>query len=255
MLHRTIALFALLLSAAACSTQDIGLLKGAELKQSLVGTYAVHDRVASVSTLPGLGEYEMLGHYYGISVIEAAGESLQIRQTYCFGNVDWDGPVEIIMSPEAIASTPPFEAELAIDDSADRATVSRPLLEVGVGFNRSADNGALPTDLDDERRVDSDNDGNPGVTVQMEGPVSGDIYVVRIERNQWQAKVEADGALSGLIQDTSEQLILDASDPVLMLEIEDVPDPDPTKSTVRLVQVDPAFTCEDLADTYQDLDL
>ena len=48
-------------------------------------------------------------------------------------------------------------------------------------------------------------------------------------RNRREASLRADGQLIGSTSDTSEQVILDASDPVLMLDIEDVPDPNPPR--------------------------
>lgn len=99
--------------------------------------------------------------------------------------------------------------------------VKRPATPTPVGIWLDDPNEALPEDRNDPRIWDQDQDGNPGFTVHIElkgeagdAQAGGEIYLVRREIFAYDLTVGDDGTLTGTITDTSEQLVVGASNPV-----------------------------------------
>ena len=240
-------LLAVVLGACGTDESDTDGASTDENGAQLSGTYAVHDRVTTITTLPGVGEYTMTGHYYGLAEITADGSDHQIRQWYCAGRVEWDGPLEILFSDDSVRAIPEIVGPLVVDADADGVRISRATLSVPVGFDGEAD-ATLPIDATDPRIFDADGDGHPGITVQMEGSVTGAIYVARIERSEWDAVADADGQFHGQIRDASEQFIIAATSPLLAAQPIDRPHPDPAESTIHMVPVAETTDCAQLLD-------
>jgi hypothetical protein len=113
----------------------------------------------------------------------------------------------------------------------------------------------LPTSADDPRVFDQDGDGNPGVTVHVEvmGLIGGDIYVVQRDRTRLSGVVTSDVAIDGLVEWTSEQSVLGASNAFLLGGTAVRPDPDLSHSYFRARRVEGHVTCADLADVAEAL--
>lgn len=93
---------------------------------------------------------------------------------------------------------------------------------------------SLPTSSSDRRVIDQDGDGHPGVTVKVEGVVSGDIYVIQRGWDEWTIDVpsgENKESLRGSIRWGMEQVILDATSRLLKRPPETRPDHN--QSTLR----------------------
>ena len=74
---------------------------------------------------------------------------------------------------------------------------------------------ALPTQADDPRLTDPDGDGHPGGTVQLQGLISGSIYVVQRNVEHLRGRALAPGQLDGVLLGHREQKVVGASEPVL----------------------------------------
>ncbi|MEM6931319.1 MAG: hypothetical protein AAF602_30595, partial [Myxococcota bacterium] len=101
--------------------------------------------------------------------------------------------------------------------------------------------GPLPDDPDDPGVVDLDQDGEPGVTVFIDGPISGETYIAQRSttalRGDW---VEADTA-TGPIDTEVESNTLGASN--ILLRIDPPTEPQPDKSFFVLMRIDPELDC------------
>jgi hypothetical protein len=88
---------------------------------------------------------------------------------------------------------------------------------LGIDYPDS-DTTPLPKSIkpDDERLVDDDNDGNPGVTVfiDMMGKTE-ELYIARREIFAFEAYLQENGDLEGSVHDRSEQLIIDSTNFIL----------------------------------------
>lgn len=107
----------------------------------------------------------------------------------------------------------------------------------------------LPKDPNDPNLTDPDNDGHPGVTVQISVGkfFRGDIYITRREIFSNYLTLNNNGTLSGYVVDRSEQFVVGASKRILSQESNSVQHPDKGLSPVLLVKVDPTI------DTYEEL--
>lgn len=107
----------------------------------------------------------------------------------------------------------------------------------------------LSRDPDDPRLTDPDQDGHPGVTVQISVGkfFKGEIYITRREIFTNYLTLNNDKTISGYVIDNSEQFVVGASKKILEQESNSVQHPDPGLSPVLLVPVDPDI------DTYEEL--
>jgi len=107
----------------------------------------------------------------------------------------------------------------------------------------------LSTDPTDPNLTDPDNDGHPGVTVQISVGkfFRGDIYLIRREIFSNYLTLNNNGTLSGYVIDKSEQFVVGASKKILNQESNSVQHTDLGLSPVLLVPVDPEI------DTFEEL--
>ena len=107
----------------------------------------------------------------------------------------------------------------------------------------------LSTDPDDANLTDPDQDGHPGVTVQISVGkfFEGEIYITRKEIFTNYLQLNYNGTLSGYVIDESEQFVVGASKKILNQESNSIQHPDMGLSPLLLVPVDPSI------DTYEEL--
>lgn len=107
----------------------------------------------------------------------------------------------------------------------------------------------LPTWSRDYRVEDSDNDGNPGVTVRIDGIIDGAIYLVQRSITQLRGLVVAADHVRGKVDWDTEQTILGATTRLLENQPGTRPDPDSARSYFTMKRVGKTTTCNDLRKT------
>jgi hypothetical protein len=96
----------------------------------------------------------------------------------------------------------------------------------------------LPESEEDPRVVDADNDRNPGVTLEIKGPIGGEIYVASRSIVSLEGTVESSERISGLSETIRKQVTLGASNEILAEnQILVVPGQDPNASTFRMARL------------------
>jgi len=217
-----------------------------EIEQDVVGSYVLQMRTASLLELPFLGETESITTTIGIATLSRDGDGFSLKESGCHvdssagSSVSTTIPDVVPQTTEATTSTVSFQRQngQVIFERASSTSL------VGVNLN-DPDMEALPTTPDDPRVVDQDGDGKPGVTVMVSGLASGSLYVVRRERaGYYDGVLTMPGHLSGLIQATSEQVVLDASNPLLKQPMPVKPHPDPNASRITLRRVAEPYDCK-----------
>jgi hypothetical protein len=107
----------------------------------------------------------------------------------------------------------------------------------------------LSTNPNDPNLTDPDQDGKPGVTVQISVGkfFNGEIYITRREIFSNYLTLNNNGTLSGYVKDRSEQFVVGASKKILNQKSNSLQHPDKGLSPVLLVKVDPEIdTLEEL---------
>lgn len=107
-----------------------------------------------------------------------------------------------------------------------------------------ADGEALPVRTDDPRVIDADHDGHPGLTVQINGLVDGQVYVVQRGRTHLQASLQNNERLEGRLEWDSEEQVIGASHRFLQTKPTTRPDFD--RSFFRRRRVPSDASCEDV---------
>ncbi len=99
----------------------------------------------------------------------------------------------------------------------------------------------LSTDPNDPNIIDPDNDGHPGVTVEIGigGFIKGELYITRREIYSNYLSLNPDGSLTGYVDDRSEQFVIGASLKILAQPSNSFQHPDKGLNPVILVPISP----------------
>ncbi|MCK5828545.1 hypothetical protein KAH43_08505, partial [Candidatus Bipolaricaulota bacterium] len=101
---------------------------------------------------------------------------------------------------------------------------------------------------EDPRLVDLEGDGHPGMTIEASilGLFKGKCYAVQRYRYRLDGTVFNANTIIGLIDWTSEQTVVAATNSLFMESFSDDTDPDPTKHQFVMIRIDETWTCETL---------
>jgi len=185
--------------------------------------------------------------FYGLATIARQGDKFQLTERPCRIATDSGPDSDLQASIKDIVpqSMEPIESEIEFTESAEGITFHRPMNTTLVGVNLAdPENDDMPEDGDDSRIFDIDGDGKPGLTVSVTGSPGGDgdIYAVQRLKNQYDGQRESDGTLRGLALDDSDNIVLDATNPLLKLELESSQVLE--KSVVIFKPIDSEYSCE-----------
>ena len=173
-----------------------------------------------------------------------SGRNLEISGQACAIEQEMDTSLLRSVFPEALARhAGRFEttASLRVEDGEIRFFQPRRWLIFGARLD-DPEHEELPTDPADERVVDSDRDGKPGITVHFEGLASGDAYLVQRQWSTMRGAVDGDH-IDGRIQWGEERTVLDATSVLLKSQPPSRTDPDAAASYFRMTRVDEDADC------------
>jgi len=104
---------------------------------------------------------------------------------------------------------------------------------------------AMPTESTDPRVIDQDLDGEPGITLVVQGMVTGTLYVAHRHVASLTGSLASDTRISGLTTWTTEQIIF-GSDPALIAAQKPVAitHPDADKSHFVMIKVGDTDDCD-----------
>lgn len=114
------------------------------------------------------------------------------------------------------------------------------------GVSSEVARGPLPGRAEDERVVDADHDGHPGLTVHIAGIVRGEIYVIQRATSSALGAFRAPDELGGGLRWTMDQVVLGASVTMLASTPQIVPHPDRRRSWFEMRRVAAKSTCADV---------
>lgn len=213
--------------------------------EALVGRFAHYDVVAyeddTMKTLiisTGFADLEMRD-----------GELWNVQQ-FCHADTVTDQSIEVSISDAATRAIVPIATPVEVTEVDGKLRVVRPETPTPIGIKMDDPaNEKLPTDPNDPRIFDADGDGNPGVTssVKVTEDLKGEIYLARREIFKYDVVQESDDLLSGTITDSSEQLIVGATNDIFKVPAQWKQIDDPERNPVIWKRVDADWDCERLA--------
>ncbi len=213
------------------------------------GTYASRWRVSSRAKMRPENRYvRVVTTSLLLHRVERVDDEVRVTSRYCSVVQDRLGRVRTTLGPAFIASMPEWEEAARVrGPTTGPWEVEIPAHDIVLGAAVAEPGGRLPTDGDDPRVVDSDGDGQPGFTVQVDGFVDGQVYMVQRLARGLRGTLGTDGRMTGLVVGFSEQEVVGASNAILKTFTPRFEhDPDQSRSTFQWVPVASTATCIDV---------
>lgn len=229
---------------AAAGARDGEARAADEVYERLEGRYAHYDVVAYEGN-----DMKTMIISYGFTDLDRVDGRLVSNDSFCFSEARTDQPIQIRFSDAATQAIDPVPVEVEVTVEDGVARVERPETPTGIGVRlENPARDSLPTDPNDPRIADDDADGKPGVTVEVvvSPELRGEIYIARREIFAYEVDEQADGSLTGVVRDRSEQLVVGASDPLFQSSGQWTQHADLSKSPIILKPVERSWDCERL---------
>ena len=197
------------------------------------------------SNAQGLSGSQISRSYYLQEYVQN-GEELTVTETLC--DIAIDAPTagtSIRLGPGFAAAQPQVTRAGTIIAGIDSYEFSLELTYVARGVDLAdVVDEELPTDPADPRVLDPDNDGNPGLTLLLDGILSGQLFEVQRDFTELTGTQTSADRIEGLARWGSELSYLGA-DPEFLLDVvgEALPDSDPNKHTFEIVRLPPGSDC------------
>lgn len=231
------------------------------LASQVTGTYAALVEMHSIQPVPltlqfiAGKEIKVTGRIYQLVNISMQNGALQVTEKNCSLVADKVAGASINIPDSSIQKTPALSSKLELAEVDGTLSIKRGSRTVVVGANLANPlTDALPETSSDPRLVDVDSDGKPGLTSRLSfGFLKGDIHFIQRSTTDYEAVLGADGELSGIINDKTEQVTLGGTGiaaglaatkgPVLTVQDPNVP------STVRFVKIKDGSDCSTASNT------
>jgi hypothetical protein len=214
----------------------------------LTGRWARLQVTAAVSEVPVIGEVSSETRALSIVDLRRRGDGYVVREQVCgLENESLGGAVRARFPAPFLRAlgAPELAAEVHLEAGVLRYEEVRPSRVRGAAL---ADPAAdpLPADTADPRLVDADGDGQPGLTVKIEGLVDGEVYVVQRDSSTLLGRVLAPDHIRGAVRWRAEQEVLGASRDVLATNPDNRPHPEPGRSRFEMRRIPARATCPQL---------
>jgi len=217
-------------------------------RQAIVGHYAHYDVVAYEDTTTRttmrtlIISYGFTDFYLEDGRLMQADRFVRAEQKLSKKNA------QSVFSDEAVQAIKPRVQEVELSFKDGLWHIYRPATPSLLGISGDPSK-PLSTDPNDPNLTDPDQDGHPGVTVQLSvgNFFKGEIYLTRREIFTNYVRLNYNGTISGYVIDESEQFVVGASKKILNQPSNSIQYPDKGLSPLLLVPVDPEIdTLEEL---------
>lgn len=214
---------------------------------ALGGTWAQEFVTASTSRVPVVGEVDSLSRTLLLVQIGQEGSALRISSRVCAVEMD-TGSVVRTEIPRAFVRALPTRTNRARLLARDGTWSIRDwtTFEVIGADLPDPQNTPLPRRAGDPYIIDQDGDGQPGMTVNIRGMVSGEIYVVQRGWSELDATTVRPDRIEGAVRWSMEQRVLGASRWMLDSEPPTWPSTQPGASYFRTVRLADGAGCQDV---------
>jgi len=224
---------------------------------NIQGHWALLEISSDYWQVPLVGERQRIGVVIGSIEIEQEGTRFYMEDlSLCGMWLNSGAAIAKVEIPKAFVESVSVGAVPGrIYKEGDRYAIEVPWFVLVNGAELADSEGdLLPTEVDDPRVFDQDDDGHPGVTTKISiiGLISGEAYVVQRVRKSYKGTIEKDGLINGLLYWEDEQNTLDASSSMFAMKSKGRPDPELEHSHFRLVRIDGHESCDDIIKLFAD---
>jgi hypothetical protein len=214
---------------------------------ALEGRWLMVQITETLSEIPVVGEARSSATAAMLFDLRVTGDKLhgpgELCTLYLTAHPDLLRPV---LPQSYLNAIPPqvFEGRLVPDDGGIRLETKRAYVLLGAKL-RNPITDPLPTDAADANVDDTDKDGNPGITMHVEGLASAEVYMATRRYDQMSGRLVSDSRFEGAVIHDQEQTLLGSSHP--LLRVLPTMRPDPTRSRFAMMRVDEKTRCTDVA--------
>lgn len=213
-----------------------------------IGSWAIQSKVTQSQDVPLIGKKEstITTLSFADFKLDANNQLVMVQRDCRITSTGIPGISTVTIADTVPQTTPNSTAPIKVCDTAGAITWQRDQATVLVGCKLTNPlSDPLPTQASDAAVFDQDNDKKPGVTIQISGFASGDVYTVQRQRYSYTSTaLPASGAANGATVDRSEQNTVDASNPQLKTKV--ALNPVDAKSSFRLASITGITTCTEL---------
>jgi hypothetical protein len=213
---------------------------------------------SSISLVPIIGEVRNLNVAllrFDVQPDQDNDDEFLLERTVCSLEQISDTKLVGIVMPDAFVNSMPQMTRRLVfqkrsNDSSYDVFLIRSTEVLGVILD-DPENDPLPTTADDPAVFDQDNDGQPGLTVRVQGLINGEIYIIQRGWDRGTGTYlpnDSGKIISGLLEWDLEQVILGADNPLLETPNQSWVDPDPNNSWFEMAAIDPNTDCDTLID-------
>ena len=223
----------------------------------LNGSWVMVQVYPRIAVLPLVGESFQTSYVVQRVVIEQDDDMLTMTDSYCFTFIEDSSLLATTEIPATfMEALRPDSREATLSDSNGEITfIQQRYTEVRGAILGDMVADTLPIDPDDSRVLDQDEDGFPGMTVNVNilGFIEAQIYVVQRVQYALSGSVISSDRIEGAIEWSDEQIVLAATNPLLMADSTGYPDPDPSRHRFVMIRAHEAWTCEWLAEYWREV--
>ncbi len=226
----------------------------ADVPPDVGGTWIMLQVTTDIVDYPVVGRRVRETYLVLLLQVEQSGTQLSVREMHCLAHVDAGTALVRTEIPEAfLQSLNGLERSAVLRQATGEWRFSLPWGSAVHGARLDDPQDPLPTDPGDSRVADDDGDGRPGVTVSVSilGFLSGEVYAVQRLRKHLEGSLVSPDRIEGLITWSNEQVVLAATNPLLMASGDAVVHPDRERSYFVALRVDDAFSCEELRSSWR----
>lgn len=223
----------------------------------LSGRWVTVQRLVTIAELSFLGEVTILTTIGLFSEACQSGSHLTLEDAYCFTDVDVSTEIFVTDISDATMQSirpEPRNAELRIEDGEIRFTHDWHTEVRGAVLDDPV-NDELPNYRSDPRVIDQEGNGQIGFTIPVEivEMFGGDTYVVQRFRYRLEGRLVDADTIIGTVEWSTEQVILWATDALLMMSYTQSVDPDPTVHRFLMRRVDETWDCDSIRERLEPL--
>ena len=218
-------------------------------RPDLNGIWAQKIVNTSLSKIPIVGRVTTVTTSYLRVEIDQDGEELRLDSEVCHLEIDSSqDSVRTIVPPRFVRAMEEQSRRARLVETSDGdAKFVAPSKTTTLGVRlRSPSYENLPSEPDDPRIVDQDGDGDPGVTLQLRGLVSADLYVAQRGSDALRGEVRGNSIIDGLVSWSSDQKVLGSTSIFVKSQPESRPHPDEDRSYFRTTRIDASASCSDI---------
>jgi len=219
-----------------------GSASSARSEAPLSGRYVLWQKTVTTNKIPILKDVTAQSIAVALVDVKHDGKRLRGEGRLCDLRLESSTRLVKTTFPAAfINALPPVRVDAAISQRGDESFLSSGTQTLVIGAElKRPEHEALPEVASDPRVIDQDKDGKPGMTVRVDGIVSGEIYVVQRSSTQYSGPATRDG-FAGRIEVDVEQVIVGASSG--LLRHGSTPEPNSKLSAFALGRVSNTATC------------